>query len=69
MAPKTQKQLADRWNERYGHGVRVSVVSYGVEVETTAISHALQWGDLALLTLKDVPGLWTIGAITPLEHQ
>jgi hypothetical protein len=33
------------------------VVSYGVEIETTTATHAQQWGDLALLTLKDVPGL------------
>ena len=62
----TQKQSADRWNERYARGTKVRVISYGVDVETITASHAQQWGDLALLTLKDVPGLWTINAIEPI---
>ena len=67
MAMKTPKQSADRWNARYQCGARVKVTSYGVHLETTTASHAQQWGDLALLTLKGVPGLWTIAAIEPIE--
>ena len=58
------KQSADRWNEDHARGVHVRGVSYGVAVETTTATHAQQWGDLALLTLKDVPGIWTTNAVS-----
>ena len=66
MADKITKQSADRWNERHPRGARVRVISFGVAIGTATASHAQQWGDLALLTLRDVPGLWTINAVEPL---
>jgi hypothetical protein len=66
MADKTPKQSADRWNEHHKRGSRVRVISHGVQVETTTASHAQQWGDLALLTLSGVPGVWTINAVEPI---
>jgi hypothetical protein len=61
-------ESAHDWNRLHPPGtlVRVSLVRGETFVAETA-SYAQQWGSLAILTLRDRPGLWTAGVLQPLR--
>jgi len=39
------------------------ILRSGETISAPTATHAQQWGDLALVTLSGVPGLWTISAL------
>jgi hypothetical protein len=59
-------ESAQDWNRRYPPGtpVRIDLRGGGSVVATTA-GYAQQWGALALIRLRDQPGVWTAGALRP----
>lgn len=63
----TRRESADAWNRRYPPGTLVRVpLREGESFTAETASYAQQWGSLAILTLKDHPGLWTASALVPL---
>lgn len=54
-----------RWNRDHpvGSPVIVRLVS-GVTVEDQTASGAVQWGSIALVTLRDRPGMWMSSMLT-----
>lgn len=62
-------ESAQDWNRLHPPGtfVRVSLREGHTFVATTA-SYAQQWGMLAILTLRDRPGLWTAAALVPIAR-
>ena len=64
---KSTPESALDWNRRYPPGTLVRVrLRHGGSVVAETAGYAQQWGTLALITLRDVPGLWTAGALLPL---
>lgn len=63
----TTPESALDWNRRYPPGtlVRVRLRPGEVVVAETA-GYAQQWGMLALIRLRDLPGIWTASALLPL---
>ncbi|MCI1710845.1 MAG: hypothetical protein LKM39_11470 [Chiayiivirga sp.] len=61
-------ESADAWNRRYPPGTLVRVILRGGEPFTAETAgFAQQWGALAILTLRDRPGLWTASVLRPVS--
>lgn len=59
-------ESADAWNRRYPPGTLVRVTLRGGQPFTAETAgYAQQWGSLAIVTLKDRPGLWTASVLRP----
>lgn len=66
---KTTPESAHDWNRRYPPGTLVRVLlRHGESVTAETAGYAQQWGTLALIVLRDIPGLWTVGALLPLAR-
>ena len=64
---KTSPESALDWNRRYPPGTLVRVsLRHGESVVAETAGYAQQWGTLALITLREVPGIWTTSALLPL---
>lgn len=64
---KTTPESALDWNRRYPPGTLVRVsFRQGQSVVAETAGYAQQWGTLALITLRDIPGIWTASALLPL---
>ena len=63
-------ESAHDWNRRCPPGTLVRVELKGGDsfVAETA-DYAQQWGTLAIVTLRNRPGLWSSGALRPLPHD
>ena len=58
------RESAEQWNATNPKGARVSVtLRNGETLSAETATHAQQWGDLALVTLSGVEGMWTIAAL------
>ena len=58
------RESAEPWNASHPKGTIVSVtLCSGETLLAPTATHAQQWGELALVTLAGVPGLWTITAL------
>ena len=58
------RESAEQWNTQHPRGTRVIVTLRGREtLSAETATHAQQWGDIALVTLVGVQGLWTTGAL------
>jgi len=58
------RESAEQWNAKHPRGTTVSVIlRSGETISAPTATHAQQWGDLALVTLSGVTGLWTVGAL------
>ena len=68
--PTEPYESAHDWNRRYPPGTLVRVDLKGGEsfVAETA-DYAQQWGTLAIVMLRNRPGLWSSGALRPLPHD
>ena len=60
-------ESADAWNRCYPPGTLVRVTLRQSEFTAETASYAQQWGSLAILTLRDRPGLWTASVLRPLR--
>ena len=68
--PDLAYESADAWNRRYPPGTLVRVALRDGEpfIAETA-TYAQQWGSLAILTLRDTPGLWTASVLRPVASS
>ena len=58
------RQSAEQWNARHLNGTRDSVIlRNGETIAAQTATHAQLWGELALVTLVGVEGLWTTSAL------
>lgn len=61
-------ESADAWNRRYPPGTLVRVTLRGGQPFTAeTATYARQWGSLAILTLRNRPGLWTASVLRPVS--
>ena len=61
-------ESAHDWNRRHPPGTAVHIVlSNGESFTATTAVYATQWGSLAVLALRERPGLWTVGALKPVR--
>ncbi len=64
------RQSAEQWNACHPLGTRVSVIlRTGQTITAETATHAQQWGELALVTLAGVEGIWTTGALTATQSD
>jgi hypothetical protein len=60
-------ESAQDWNRRWPPGTLVQVeLRHGESFVAETATYAQQWGRLAILTLRDRPGLWTASVLRPL---
>lgn len=63
-------ESAHEWNRLNPPGTVVRVSLKGGETFTAQTAgYAQQWGLLAIVTLKDRPGLWTAGVLHPVVSE
>jgi hypothetical protein len=63
-------ESADRWNRDHPPGTLVRVELKGGESFTAETAgYAQQWGALAIVLLRDRPGLWTASVLRPLHAR
>jgi hypothetical protein len=61
-------ESADQWNRHHPPGTLVRVALKGGESFTAqTAAYAQQWGALAVIVLRDRPGLWTASVLQPLD--
>jgi hypothetical protein len=61
-------ESAQDWNRAHPPGTLVRVnLRHGESFVAQTEGYAQQWGSLAILTLRDRPGLWTAGVLVPLR--
>jgi hypothetical protein len=64
------RESAEQWNAAHPQGTVVSIsLRSGKTISAPTASPAQQWGDLALVTLSGVPGVWTVGALRIKKRQ
>jgi len=65
---QTPYESADAWNRQNPPGTLVRVALRGGEsLDAETAGYAQQWGALAIILLRDRPGLWTASVLLPLR--
>lgn len=58
------RESAEQWNAQHPRGTRVILtLRDGETLSAETATYAQQWGDIALVTLAGVEGLWTTRAL------